>query len=411
MAAILQSFLVALNMLRLNKMRAFLTMLGVIIGVFSVTIVIMISQGFQAYLKNQFAKIGSDTIYISYDPWRIQAGETLGAFSSLTTDDMEFLKERVPDVVLASGYREAGNTTAKGVDREVKNVATKAVDANFVELNRVKLLAGRYLSKEDMAAQANVCIVSEKVAENLYGSNEKALGQVVNLGAITLEIVGVTEKLELMGQRNENLLLLPLTTANQKWLGDRRVDLILARAKPGRPLNDVMDEIWRVLMAKSGNKVVYSVDSSENVLKVFQGVVGAAGGVLSGIAALSLLVGGIGIMNIMLVSVTERTREIGLRKAVGAKKVLILMQFLIEAATLSMVGGFIGMTGAYMIGLAITALTKVQKFPDAAGLALPFPLGAALGAMIFSAFIGMAFGFFPAVRAANMDPIVALRTE
>jgi putative ABC transport system permease protein len=411
MAAILQSFLVALNMLRLNKMRAFLTMLGVIIGVFSVTIVIMISQGFQAYLKNQFAKIGSDTIYISYDPWRIQAGETLGAFSSLTTDDMEFLKERVPDVVLASGYREAGNTTAKGVDREVKNVATKAVDANFVELNRVKLLAGRYLSKEDMAAQANVCIVSEKVAENLYGSNEKALGQVVNLGAITLEIVGVTEKLELMGQRNENLLLLPLTTANQKWLGDRRVDLILARAKPGRPLNDVMDEIWRVLMAKSGNKVVYSVDSSENVLKVFQGVVGAAGGVLSGIAALSLLVGGIGIMNIMLVSVTERTREIGLRKSVGAKKVLILMQFLIEAATLSMVGGFIGMTGAYMIGLAITALTKVQKFPDAAGLALPFPLTAALGAMVFSAFIGMAFGFFPAVRAANMDPIVALRAE
>ena len=172
-----------------------------------------------------------------------------------------------------------------------------------------------------------------------------------------------------------------------------------------------MDDIWKALMLKSGNKKVYRVDSAESILLVFNGLIAAAGGLLSAIAALSLLVGGIGIMNIMLVSVTERTKEIGLRKALGAKSSLVLTQFIVEAATLALVGGLIGMGIAYGLGTVVTLITKQMKWPNDAGLATPFPVSAAIGAMGFSAFIGVIFGFYPALSASKLDPIVALRRE
>ncbi|RYG30442.1 FtsX-like permease family protein, partial [bacterium] len=155
----------------------------------------------------------------------------------------------------------------------------------------------------------------------------------------------------------------------------------------------------------------YRVDSSESVVKVFGAILGGAGAVLAGIAALSLLVGGIGIMNIMLVSVTERTREIGLRKALGAKRGAVLTQFLVEAGTLSLVGGLIGMTLAYVLGVAVTFGTAAAKFPHEGGLTTPFPVTAAVLATIFSAGIGILFGLYPALSASRLDPIVALRRE
>jgi putative ABC transport system permease protein len=172
-----------------------------------------------------------------------------------------------------------------------------------------------------------------------------------------------------------------------------------------------MDRAWEALMAKSNNRRIYRLDSRESVLKIFGGIISAAGMILASIAALSLLVGGIGIMNIMLVSVTERTREIGLRKAVGARNGSVLGQFLIESATLSLVGGIIGMAFAWVLGSSITLLTATLKWPSAGGLPTPFPFWSAVGAAAFSALIGMVFGLYPAISAARLNPIDALRKE
>jgi len=237
------------------------------------------------------------------------------------------------------------------------------------------------------------------------------MGKYITFRGITLEVVGEFERIDMMGETNARDVLVPLTTAQDKWIGGDTITYITTRPKAGIKVADTVENVWQALMRKSNNKRIYRVESRESILGVLTGILGGAGMVLAFIAALSLLVGGIGIMNIMLVSVTERTKEIGLRKAVGAKFGAIMTQFLVEAAVLSLVGGLIGMGIAYVMGLGITAITRVTKMPSEAGLAMPFPISAALGAMAFSAAIGIIFGFFPALSAAKLNPIDALRKE
>ena len=409
-----QSFVVALGMLRLHKMRAFLTMLGVIIGVMSVTIIVMLSNGFKSYLSKEFSKIGSDTIFVYFDPGKLERGESMGNLEQLKLDDVKYISEKCDKVGQICAYRQVGSPKVQFESKEVNGVNTRGVDPGFFDLNKVELLSGRYFTEADSVARANVCIIGKKVAEELFpgaDSATKALGKFIMAGDLTMEVIGVSEKLELMGDSKPEVMFVPLSTANSKWVGGDSVDLILMKPKPGIKVADTLEQVWQALMRKTNNKVLYGVESSENVLKVFTGVIGGAGMVLAGIAALSLLVGGIGIMNIMLVSVTERTKEIGLRKAIGAKRFAIQAQFLIEAGTLSLIGGLIGMGIAYLMGLGVTALSAASEFPNKGGLETPFPLSAALMASAFSALIGMLFGFFPAVTAAKLDPIVALRAE
>lgn len=405
-----QSFVIALGMLRLHKLRAFLTMLGVIIGVMSVTLIVMISGAFQSYLESQFAKIGSDTIFVAFNPSRLDRGQIQGNLEELKLEDIEYIKERTGKIELASGYREAGRHTVKYGETELKDVGVRAIDQNFIELNRIELKQGRYIAEKDNEEKANVCVMSSDAVKQLF-KDQDPIGKFVTMQGLTLQVIGVSEPLEMMGDRDTKMIFMPLATANAKWLGGTKVDLILLRAKKGVKVDDALEDVWKALMAKSNNRALYMVESSQNVLKVFQGVVGVAGAALAAVAALSLLVGGIGIMNIMLVSVTERTKEIGLRKAVGAKRPAILTQFLVEAATLSLIGGLIGMGIAYMLGNLVTLWTISLEWPNKDGLATPFPLPAAIMASLFSAMIGMVFGFYPAVSAARLDPIVALRRE
>lgn len=405
-----ESVRVALDMLRLHKLRAFLTMLGVIIGVMAVSLIFLISAAMNEYITNQFSKIGSDTIYVSFAPNRLERGTGTGDIDRLTTEDITYLMERVPEIEIASGFRSPGNIKLNYADREVKEVDANAIDGNFIELNRVELLRGRNLSRQDDEQHASVCTISEDVEKELFGTTS-GLGKLVQSQGISLEVVGITKPLELMGSRDTKAIFMPLSTANSKLLGGDRVDLILMRAKKGEDPNKVMDQIWEALMLKSNNRVLYAVESSQNVLKIFSAIIGTIGTVLVGIAAFSLLVAGIGIMNIMLVSVTERTKEIGLRKAVGAQRGSILMQFLVEAAVLSLVGGLIGLGLAYMCGLGVSAITKVAKWPQEGGLGAPFPIEAGLVTMAISAAIGCVFGLYPAVRASALSPIEALRTE
>jgi putative ABC transport system permease protein len=404
------SFQIAFRMLKLHKLRAFLTMLGVIIGVMSVTLITIVSNGFTAYIDQQFQRVGANTLFVTFDTSRLEPGETSGGLTGLTSDDLDFIMERSRSIAVGSGYLPVGARAGRAGEREWDKIDVQAVDSAFFEINRIEVNEGRRFTEDDDRRMANVALITQPLADQLFpGVNP--LGRTISLDGITLEVIGITERNQAFGQRESEQLFLPISTAQKKWLGGDRLGIILLKPRDGVTPNAAMDEVWRMLMARSGNKAVYRLDSNESILAIFTGIVGVAGIVLAGIAALSLLVGGIGIMNIMLVSVTERTKEIGLRKSVGATKKAILSQFLVEAATLSMTGGLIGMAIAYGFGLLFSLFTVLRAWPNEGGLTTPFPLVEALFATAFSALIGMIFGFYPAVRAAQLSPIDALRHE
>jgi len=410
MKNVVQSFLIALGMLRLHKLRAFLTMLGVIIGVMSVTLIVMISSGFQAYINGEFKKLGADTMFVFFDPGRRNRGQNLGSQEKLTTDDMKFVMGRVSSLDIATGVMNLPAQKVLYGSHNVDNPQIYASDENFQELNRFTILEGRSLNAHDVASQANVAVIGEDIRDRLF-PDKRALGKLILFQGIAMEVIGVVEKMDFMGDNTGRMILVPITTAQKKWVGGEKIDMMMLRAKPGVKVDDAMQSVWEALMVRSNNKPIYRLDSRESILKVFGGVLGAAGAILAAVAALSLLVGGIGIMNIMLVSVTERTKEIGLRKAVGAKRGSILTQFLVEAATLSLVGGLIGMGLAYGLGQVVHIATAAMQKPSKTGLEMPFPVMAAIFSAIFSALIGMVFGLYPAMSAARLDPIVALRRE
>ncbi len=408
--SILQSVLVALDMLRLHKLRAFLTMFGVIIGVMAVTMTVMISNGFQSYMTNQFSKIGAQTITIFFDGGFRGRGQSLGKLDGLKTEDLQYLRDRCSSLDILSPGVTVNASKASFNDKSIDSPRVNGGGMETFRLNGTELDSGRFFTQQELDNRANVCVIGIDVKDKLFPKSP-AEGNLITIAGISVEVIGVAKKQTIFGQSNGKDIDMPFTSAQSKWIGGNKLAYIQATPKAGVKPETAMDDIWKALMLKSGNKKVYRVDSAESILSVFNSLIGAAGSLLSAIAALSLLVGGIGIMNIMLVSVTERTKEIGLRKALGAKSKLVLTQFIVEAATLALIGGLIGMGIAYGFGTVVTLITKSMKWPNEGGLATPFPVSAAIGAMGFSAFIGVIFGFYPALSASRLDPIVALRRE
>ncbi|MBM3496806.1 MAG: FtsX-like permease family protein [Armatimonadetes bacterium] len=404
----------ALSNLRANKMRSALTMLGVIIGVSAVIIMVSIVEGARAKIVQEFERLGSSLIIIAYDPRKVEEERSTRRLIGLTMEDVRAIREQCDLVEGLSAELPVGQQlTVRHFDAEMK-VGVRGVQPDYARLRSVTVAQGRFITEEDVETWAKIAVIGSKVKSGLFGTAD-AIGKDIEVQGVSATVVGVLEPKGRSGdEETDKMVLAPITTIQKRFVGFEVVGMLWAQPTSAEMIGPAMDQIWECLMRRHGNAPGVQVDSLENIQNAIGRILSIFGLVLGGIAGLALLVGGIGIMNIMLVSVTERTREIGLRKAVGARRRDILAQFLIEAATVSGTGGVVGIgLGA---GVAYVASVVSKQFMKGGiggdpGIPTHLPLWSILGAFAFSAGVGVFFGLYPAVRAARLDPIEALRHE
>lgn len=398
-------------MLRANKVRSFLTMLGIIIGVMGVSVTIELVEGFRSFMNSQFAKIGSNTLFVVFDPSTRRRGETFGTTEGLRVEDVDNIRRECSLVKLVTPETEMGGLTATRQELQIKNVVIAGVEPAYFVIRGLDADRGRFFDDTDVAEWSANAVIGSEVASKLFPLGD-ALGKEITVAGRTMSVIGVVKKQgSSLGNNEDSRVYLPVTTVLKRWTGSKRIAAVIAQPVSEKDTEGAMDQIWQCLMRHHNNKAVFRIGSQEALTAAFGAIVTGLGLVFSGVAALALLVGGIGIMNIMLVSVTERTREIGLRMAVGAKRFEVLLQFLVESATLSLVGGLMGMALGYGLGGLVDWFTHSEYAKGMPGITMTFPLWAAAGAALFSASIGVVFGIYPAWRAARMDPIEALRHE
>jgi putative ABC transport system permease protein len=411
MNKILASTRIALRALKVNRMRSGLTMLGIIIGVAAVIAMVGVGAGATARIQEQIQSIGSNLIIVlpgSISSNGVRLGS--GAVSSLTEDDAKAISAECPSVALTAPIVRGGVQVVYGSN----NWATSAqgVTPDYMTIRDYTMLSGQFFTTQDVDAAAKVAVLGETVAQNLFGDSDST-GQVVIIKNVPFTVVGVlTPKGQSpTGQDQDDVILLPISTATQKVLGANKanakaVGSLMVQAMSPQTMDQAIQEMEALLRER--HKILPGQDddfSVRNLTEVFAAQETSAqvmSILLGAIASVSLIVGGIGIMNIMLVSVTERTREIGLRQAVGAKTGDILLQFLVEAVTLSLLGGIIG------IAVGLTASLLISHFAQWSTQVSPLSI---VLAFVFSALVGVFFGYYPARKAAFMDPIEALRYE
>jgi putative ABC transport system permease protein len=393
----------AFGSIRANKLRSFLTMLGVIIGVGAMLLMVAIVEGFQSNIRQQFEGLGSRLVFIFYNPDQNARRQAKRTFDGLTLDDVQALRSHCDLLANVAAELDLGQANVAAGGRQW-TIPTLAVEPQYSAVRGVRAARGRFIDAEDLAEWRPVCVIGVETAQKIFGAADP-LGGDLEVNGARLTVVGVLEKKGRAIDGNyDDRIYLPLTSAQKRMLGARIVGVIYAQARQPEETEAAMDQVWAELMRRHHNRPDFTVDSQSRILETLGRIMLAISGLLAGIAGLALLVGGIGIMNIMLVSVTERTREIGIRKAVGAKRRDILFQFLTEAMTLSGLGGLLGVAIGYG-GAAIVAAVAKENLPAAV------PLWASALAFGFSCGIGLASGVYPAFRAARLDPIQALRYE
>ena len=406
-----QSARVALRALRVNKLRSALTMLGIIIGVGAVIAMVGVGSGAQARVAEQIQSLGSNLIIVlsgSTSTGGIRLGQ--GSQLTITEEDSAALAREIP-AVQASAPSMRGN--AQVVYGNL-NWATgiQGVTADYFEVREWSVTDGRYIVAEDVDGATKVVLLGQTTAQNLFGDADP-LGQVVRIKKVPFTVIGILDKKgqNSWGQDQDDVALIPLSTAKKKVLGvsqanARSVGAISVKVRTGEDMAEAESQM-RALLRQRHRLQPYQDDdftirNLSEILQTQEESSKVMTYLLAAIASVSLLVGGIGIMNIMLVSVTERTREIGLRMAVGARGRDILMQFLVEAVTLSLIGGVIG------IVLGLGGSRAISQFAE---WRTQVPLEAVAMAFGFAAAVGVFFGFYPARKAARLDPIEALRYE
>ena len=399
--------LVALSALRANKMRSFLTMLGIVIGVAAVIAMVAIGKGAQKSISDRIAGLG--TTLLTVRPGSARGfGVATDDNAKLTVSDAQALQRR------GQNFAEVGPEMGKRATLQFGslNAMTQVTGAmpNYPDIRKFTLAAGRMFNDAEEAGMRRVAVVGSAVVDNLGLQTPEALiGENVRIGGIQFEVIGVFASKGQsggFGNNPDDFVLIPLSTAQFRVMGSDRLNNIGVLAVSDKAIPQAQAEIQSILRREhrlpAGKKDDFDIRNQAEFLNTFAETTKTFTFLLAGIAAVSLLVGGIGIMNIMLVSVTERTREIGVRKALGATKGAILLQFLIEAIVLCLLGGLVGVLVGGGGAALLNKLGGFNTTVDPSSVALAFA---------FSAGVGVLFGVWPARRAASLDPIIALRYE
>jgi len=383
-----------------NKTRSFLTMLGIVIGVCAVVLLVSLGQGFQASMTTTFNNMGASALYISSS-----TDKAVTSIRPLTLDDAEALRDKTvaPSISVVSPTLSSRVTIQYGNNNA--NVQTTGVTPVITEIRNYQVDQGRFITDQDISARNNVVLLGYQTGTDLFGS-ENPVGKSVRVQGSKYQVVGTLQKMGGFG--GDSYILMPLTTMQSKLTGGgNNVQQIAVKSASADLVDSVISEVTSILRnrhyIRTGAADDFTITDMRETLASMQATLAGFSLFMGAVGAISLIVGGIGIMNIMLVSVTERTREIGIRKAVGAKRRDILLQFLFEAGVLSLVGGAIGITGGCLLsGLisrietgGITLHTVVS--PDIVILAISV-----------SVFVGLASGMYPAMRASRLNPIDAL---
>ncbi len=400
-----EGFMVALSSLATNKLRAFLTMLGIIIGVGAVITMISLGEGAKQSVSERIQSLGSNLLFVHpgsarHGPVRFGAGSRI----SLKEKDVEAIRQNAPSVskIVPESSRPAQ------VIYQNKNWNTLIVGTtpDYETVRNYPTAEGRYFRWQDLAALARVCVIGKTVADQLF-EYENPVGAVIKIKRMNFRVLGVLQSKGQSGWFNpDDQILIPLTTAQRRLFGIDYLSSITIQAVDTKSMEQAEREVEQALRRSHrlypNQENDFSIRSQAEILSMIQETSRTFTFLLGGIASVSLIVGGIGIMNIMLVSVTERTREIGIRKAIGAKRRDILFQFLVEALVLSLAGGLLGIVAGLLGSFSLAQLAQwtTRITPEAILLAF-----------VFAATVGIFFGLYPARKAARQNPIEALRYE
>jgi putative ABC transport system permease protein len=401
---LLNTLFLALRSIRRNLMRSFLTVLGIVIGVSAVITMVTLGNGATLAVQTQISSLGTNLLQVRPGQ-RLGPGSGGGGAPAFKDTDATAIASQIGGVVAVAPEARTGATlVANGLNWSSSVVGSTN---DWLRAGNWKMGSGREFSDEEMQAGAAVCLIGESVRRNLFGSRD-AVGEVLRVKQISCEVIGVlaSKGQGAFGNDQDDMVLVPLKTLQRRITGSTRVNTLLVSMADGADAPTLTAALTQLLRERrklaSSDEDNFNILDTKQLAETLSGTTKILTMLLGAVAAVSLLVGGIGIMNIMLVSVTERTKEIGLRLAIGALESEVLLQFLIEAVVLAALGGLVGILIATVASVGLAAVMDVPYL---------FNPGVNLLSFLFSAGIGVVFGYFPARRAARLDPIEALRHE